>query len=82
MQSIDGGVLDKKQVRPAGTAGWEYKVIKIGPSSAPHSEGTLNELGALGWDLVAFQPSGERAYPGEGAYIFKRPLSGAGRVAP
>jgi hypothetical protein len=66
---------------PAGRTGWEYKVIKIGPSTAPHSEGVLNELGSVGWELVDFQPSGERAYPGEGTYILKRPCPLAGRAS-
>lgn len=55
-----------------GAIGWEYKVIKIGPSAAPGAEGVLNELGILGWDLIVFQAAGERAYPGEGTYILKR----------
>jgi hypothetical protein len=63
----------ERPVGAASVAGWEYKVIKIGPSSAPNSETVLNELGNAGWDLVTFQPAGERAYPGEGAYILKRP---------
>jgi hypothetical protein len=54
-------------------AGWEYKVVKLGPSSSNSSEAMLNELGAQGWDLVAFQPSSARAYPGEGTYTLKRP---------
>jgi hypothetical protein len=61
-----------KDARPV-IAGWEYKVIKIGPSTAPESEAVLNELGSVGWDLVDFQQAGERAYPGEGTYILKRP---------
>jgi len=36
----------------------------------------LNDLGAQGWDMIAFQPSGERAYPGEGTYFLKRPRGG------
>ena len=52
---------------------WEYKVVKIGPSSSLTCEAVLNELGAEGWDLTAFQPHGERAYPGEGTYFMKRP---------
>lgn len=55
---------------------WQYKVVKLGPSSSIQSEALLNELGAAGWDLVAFQPSGERAYPGEGTYVLKRPGAG------
>jgi len=57
---------------------WEYKVIKVGPSAAPRAEDVLNELGAAGWDLIVFQPSGERAYPGEGAYVLKRPRPATG----
>ena len=49
-----------KDAAPAGMTGWEYKVIKIGPSTAPHSEAVLNELGSAGWDLVAL-PAGQRA---------------------
>src|SRR5262249_39559755 len=79
MQSIDGGGLDK-QARPVDTAGWEYKGIKVGPSSAPHPKPLLNGLGGLGWDQVVYQPSGERACPGEGEYIFKRPRTGAASV--
>jgi hypothetical protein len=66
--------------KDAAPAGWEYKVIKIGPSTAPHSEAVLNELGSAGWDLVAFQQANERAYPGEGTYILKRPKAVAGRA--
>jgi hypothetical protein len=54
-------------------AGWQYKVVKLGPSSADKCEDLLNQLGAAGWDLVAFQPSSTRAYPGEGTYTLKRP---------
>ena len=39
-------------------ASWEYKVIKVGPSTAPRAEDVLNELGAAGWDLIVFQPAG------------------------
>jgi len=56
-----------------GKAGWEYKVVKLGPSSSNSSEQLLNQLGGDGWDLVCFQPSGARAYPGEGTYTLKRP---------
>ena len=62
-----------KDVGSGGIAGWEYKVIKIGPSAAPESEAVLNDLGRVGWDLVSFQQANERAYPGEGTYILKRP---------
>jgi len=62
-----------KDAAPGGIPGWEYKVIKIGPSAAPESEAVLNDLGSAGWDLVTFQQANERAYPGEGTYIFKRP---------
>jgi hypothetical protein len=57
----------------AGRTVWEYKVVKLGPSSSLESESLLNQLGQDGWDLVAFQPSNERAYPGEGTYTLKRP---------
>jgi hypothetical protein len=57
----------------AGRTVWEYKVVKLGPSSSPESESLLNQLGREGWDLVAFQPSSTRAYPGEGTYTLKRP---------
>lgn len=56
-----------------GRTVWEYKVVKLGPSSSPESESLLNQLGRDGWDLVAFQPSSARAYPGEGTYTLKRP---------
>jgi hypothetical protein len=52
---------------------WEYKVVSLGPSSSLQSEALLNQLGQAGWDLVAFQPTGVRAYPGEGTYTLKRP---------
>lgn len=52
---------------------WEYKVVRLGPSASPESESLLNQLGQDGWDLVAFQPSSTRAYPGEGTYTLKRP---------
>jgi hypothetical protein len=54
---------------------WEYKIVRLGPSSSLSSEQLLNQLGADGWDLVAFQPSGARAYPGEGSYTLKRQRS-------
>jgi hypothetical protein len=54
---------------------WEYNVQKLGPSDSLSSRDFLNELGGEGWELVAFQPTGERAYPGEGTYVFKRPLA-------
>jgi hypothetical protein len=54
-------------------AGWEYKIVKLGPSSSNESEDLLNQLGQDGWDLVSFQPSSMRAYPGEGTYTLKRP---------
>lgn len=55
---------------------WQYTVVKLGPSSSTQSEALLNQLGNEGWDLVTFQPSGERAYPGEGTYVLKRPRVG------
>jgi len=67
----------ERQSAAAIAAGWEYKMIKVGPSSAPRAEDVLNELGAVGWELIVFQPAGERAYPGEGAYVLKRPRGGA-----
>jgi hypothetical protein len=54
---------------------WEYNVQKLGPSASLSSRDFLNELGREGWELVAFQATGERAYPGEGTYFFKRPLA-------
>ena len=54
-------------------AGWEYKVVKLGPSSSNASQDLLNQLGGEGWDLVSFQPTSARAYPGEGTYTLKRP---------
>jgi hypothetical protein len=53
---------------------WEYNVQKLGPSASLTHCDFLNQLGRDGWELVAFQPSGERAYPGEGTYFFKRSL--------
>lgn len=55
------------------SSGWQYKVAKLGPSSSEKCEEMLNRLGAEGWELIAFQPSNARAYPGEGSYTFKRP---------
>jgi hypothetical protein len=55
-------------------AGWAYKVVKLGPSSSNECEDVLNQLGKDGWDLVSFQPTSTRAYPGEGTYTLKRPL--------
>jgi hypothetical protein len=66
----------ERQTAAAIAAGWEYKMIKVGPSNAPRAEDVLNELGAVGWELIVFQPAGERAYPGEGAYMLKRPRAG------
>ena len=54
-------------------AGWEYKIVKVGPSSSNSSQDLLNQLGREGWDLVSFQPTSARAYPGEGSYTLKRP---------
>jgi hypothetical protein len=71
-----------KDAGPVGVTGWEYKVIKIGPSTAPTSEAVLNELGSAGWDLVGFQQANGRAYPGEGTYILKRPRPMSGRRGP
>jgi hypothetical protein len=59
----------------SGNSGWEYKVVQLGPSSSNQSEALLNQLGREGWDLIAFQPSSTRAYPGEGTYTLKRPRS-------
>jgi hypothetical protein len=56
----------------SGNVAWEYKVVRLGPSSSNQSEALLNGLGREGWDLVAFQPSSTRAYPGEGTYTLKR----------
>jgi hypothetical protein len=53
---------------------WEYNVEKLGPSASLKAREFLNRLGEAGWELVSFQPTGERAYPGEGTYFFKRPL--------
>jgi uncharacterized protein DUF4177 len=55
---------------------YEYKVVKVGPSASLMSEALLNELGRDGWDLVAFQPLDQRAYPGEGAFYLKRQRRG------
>jgi hypothetical protein len=55
---------------------WEYKIVKLGPSRSLDSEAVLNELGRAGWDLIAFQPLDQRAYPGEGAFYLKRPRRG------
>ena len=59
---------------------WQYKIINVGPSTSLNSESILNALGAEGWDLVTFQPHGERAYPGEGSYYLKRPGAPAPRI--
>jgi hypothetical protein len=64
---------EKMDARSTG-ARWEYNVVKLGPSSSLSSREVLNELGLEGWELVTFQPTGERAYPGEGTYFLKRPL--------
>jgi len=56
----------------ASNVRWEYKIVRLGPSSSLSSEQLLNQLGAEGWDLVGFQPSGSRAYAGEGTYTLKR----------
>lgn len=58
-------------------ARWEYSVAKLGPSASLDSAEFLNTYGSRGWELVVFQPSGERAYPGEGTYVFKRPVPAA-----
>lgn len=52
--------------------GWEYKIIKVGPSASLMSEALLNDLGRAGWDLVTFQPFDQGAFPGEGAFYLKR----------
>jgi len=56
-----------------GKTAWEYRIVKLGLSSSNQSQTLLNQLGLDGWDLVAFQPSSTRAYPGEGTYTLKRP---------
>jgi hypothetical protein len=53
--------------------GWQYKIVKLGPSSSEKCEEMLNQLGAEGWELIAFQATSTRAYPGEGTYTLKRP---------
>lgn len=58
---------------PTDKTKWEYKLVNMGPSSSLTAEAMLNEMGADGWDLIAFQAHGDRAYPGEGTYFFKRP---------
>ena len=55
------------------SSGWTYTVVTLGPSSSEKCEEMLNQLGADGWELVTFQPTSSRAYPGEGTYILKRP---------
>jgi hypothetical protein len=67
--------MEMEMDKPPAVA-WEYKVIKIGPSGSLVSEAVLNEFGRSGWDLIAFQPLDQRAYPGEGAFYFKRQLRG------
>jgi hypothetical protein len=52
--------------------GWEYKIVKVGPSTSLMSESLLNDLGRAGWDLVAFQPFEQGSFPGEGAFYLKR----------
>jgi hypothetical protein len=64
---------EKMDARSTG-ARWEYNVVKLGPSTSLGSRELLNDLGLQGWELVTFQPTGERAYPGEGTYFLKRPL--------
>jgi hypothetical protein len=64
-----GKIMDTSR----SNAGWEYKVVRLGPSSSNASEELLNQLGGEGWDLVSFQASSARAYPGEGTYTLKRP---------
>ena len=51
---------------------WEYKVVSIGVSSAIHCETLLTTLGSEGWDLICFQPNGNKAQSGEGTYFLKR----------
>ncbi|MCD9184891.1 MAG: DUF4177 domain-containing protein [Pyrinomonadaceae bacterium] len=54
---------------------WEYKIFKLGPSSANSAEEVLNKLGSEGWELISFQPNGDHAYSCEGTYILKRTKS-------
>ena len=52
--------------------GWEYKVVYI-PGVRSSAEKTLNDLGAQGWELVAFvQLNQEGVTIGAGNYYFKR----------
>jgi hypothetical protein len=66
----------RQTVTDMPAVGWEYKVVRVGPSGSLVSEAMLDEHGADGWELVAFQPMDQRAYPGEGTFYFKRPRRG------
>lgn len=55
---------------------WEYKVVYV-PGIRNASEKAMNELGAQGWELVAFQAiNNEGGTIGAGNYFFKRARTG------
>jgi hypothetical protein len=61
----------QKQQRGTQTT-WEYKVVYV-PGVRHMSEGTMNSLGAQGWELVTFQAiNNEGGTIGAGNYFFKR----------
>ena len=65
----------QKQQRVAQTT-WEYKVVYV-PGVRNMSEGTMNTLGAQGWELVTFQAiNNEGGTIGAGNYFFKRARGG------
>ncbi|HEX8844115.1 MAG TPA: DUF4177 domain-containing protein [Pyrinomonadaceae bacterium] len=64
----------QRQQRPAQT--WEYKVV-FAPGARTMSEKMMNDLGAQGWEFVAFQEvNREGGTIGAGNYFFKRARTG------
>lgn len=64
------GYGQKSQREPR--TNWEYKVVYV-PGVRNMSEGTMNQLGSQGWELVTFQAiNNEGGTIGAGNYFFKR----------
>ena len=64
-----GGQAHREDSPKSGRVLWEYKTVR---GSRALRDDQLNELGALGWELVMFD-DGERGNGSyEGVYYFKR----------
>ena len=61
------GLAQRQAVKPAVT--WEYKTFYWGGGDPT---GSLNDIGQLGWELVAVRGYGD-ANQSQTLYVFKRP---------